>query len=160
MNKKEQMRFQANRQLVHCTFVFLGCFILDCLKARNLHYRNPQERENKLREILADYFGNPERDGRLQCILNKAYGNILYHLKQEFPFLNRQQILIFSYYAAGLPVPLMTYLSGLSCDKAVSVLKTQMKKQLECHSSERKEEYLMLLQREKLPNWVRNAIFA
>jgi len=34
-----------------------------------------------------------------------------------------------------------------------------MKKDLLVKASPRREEYLLLLEREKLPNWVRNAMF-
>ena len=59
----------------------------------------------------------------------------------------------------GLPVPLMNLLAGISSDKSVSVMKTQMKKQIKVKASPRREEYLILLEREKLPNWVRSALF-
>jgi hypothetical protein len=53
----------------------------------------------------------------------------------------------------------MNLLAGISSDKSVSVMKTQMKKQIKVKASPRREEYLILLEREKLPNWVRNALF-
>jgi len=159
MNQKEMKRFHANRQTVHCAYVYLACFILDLQKALNQHYANQDELNEKMMSVLAQYFGNEEKDGQLQDDLNKAHDNILHRLKQDFPHFSRQQVLVFSYYAVGLPVPLMNLLAGLSYEKSVSVLKTQMKKEILCKASPRREEYLLLLEREKLPNWVRNAMF-
>ena len=155
------IRFHRNRQLVHCTYVYLACFILDFLKALDQHYENPAEDlQRKLREVMGDYFGNEERDGRLQNSLNKAHKDILHHLRKDFPGLTRKQVLIFSYYAVGLPVPVMHILSGISSPNAVSVMRTQLFKRIQAKDCPRQEEYLLLLEREKLPNWVRNAIFA
>lgn len=159
MNQKEMKRFHANRQTVHCAYVYLACFILDLQKALNQHYSNQDELNEKMMSVLAQYFGNEEKDGQLQQDLNKAHGDILQHLKRDFPYFTRQQILVFSYYAVGLPVPLMNLLAGISSDKSVSVMKTQMKKQIKVKASPRREEYLILLEREKLPNWVRSALF-
>ena len=159
MNQKELKRFHTKRQTVHCAYVYLSCFILDLLKAMNQHYTHQDELKQKILAILARYFGSLEQDGQLQDDLNKAYDNILHQLKQDFPHFSRQQVLVFSYYAVGLPVPLMNLLAGLSYEKSVSVLKTQMKKEILCKASPRREEYLLLLEREKLANWVRNAMF-
>lgn len=159
MNQKELKRFHAKRQTVHCAYVYLACFILDLLKAMNQHYTNEEELKQKILGILARYFGNLEEDGQLQDDLNKAHDNILHRLKQDFPHFSRQQVLVFSYYAVGVPVPLMNLLAGISFDKSVSVMKTLMKKEILTKASPRREEYLLLLEREKLPNWVRNAIF-
>ena len=126
----------------------------------NQRYTGQDELQSKIMAILAKYFGSLEQDGQLQNDLNKAHVNILHQLKQDFPHFSRQQVLVFSYYAVGLPVPLMNLLAGISWDKSVSVLKTQMKKEILCKASPRREEYLLLLEREKLPNWVRSAIFA
>ena len=161
MTKREMIRFHRNRQLVHCTYVYLACFILDFLKALDQHYENPAEDlQRKLREVMGDYFGNEERDGRLQNSLNKAHKDILHQLRKDFPGLTRKQVLIFSYYAVGLPVPVMHILSGISSPNAVSVMRTQLFKRIQAKDCPRQEEYLLLLEREKLPNWVRNAIFA
>ena len=161
MTKREMIRFHRNRQLVHCTYVYLACFILDILRALSQHYENPTEDlQRKLHEVMADYFGNDERDGRLQNSLNKAYNNVLHQLKKDFPSLTRKHVPIFSYYAVGLPVPVMHILGGISSQNSVCVMKTQMTKRIQAKSCSRQEEYLMLMKREKLPNWVRNAIFA
>ncbi len=161
MNQKETKRFHRNRQLVHCTYVYLACFLLDIMKAVSQHYEKPvEDLQRKLREIMADYFGNEERDGRLQNSLNKAHGDILHQLKKDFPGITRKQVLIFSYYAVGLPVPVMHILADISSQNAVSVMKTMLLKRILAKDCPRQEEYLMLLKREKLPNWVRNAIFA
>lgn len=160
MNQKELKRFHANRQTVHCAYVYLACFILDLLKAMNQRYTGQDELQSKIMAILAKYFGSLEQDGQLQDDLNKAHGNILRQLSRDFPHFSRQQVLVFSYYAVGVPVPVMNLLAGISSDKSVSVLKTQMKKEILCKASPRREEYLLLLEREKLPNWVRSAIFA
>ena len=160
MNQKEMMRFHANRQTVHCAYVYPACLVLDLQKAMQQHYASEGELQQKVMSILAGYFGSVEKDGQLQEDLNKAHRNILKDLKQDFPHFTRQQILIFSYYAVGLPVPLMNTLSGISADVSVSVMKTQMKKEFLTKASPRREEYLLLLEREKLPNWVRSAIFA
>lgn len=159
MNQKEMKRFHANRQTVHCAYVYLACFILDCIQARNQHFRTPEELDRKYLEILGKYFGNPEKDGQLQDDLNKAYHGILKQFRKDFPHYDRSTVLVFSYYAAGIPIPLIHVLAGLSFDKAASVTKTQMKKEINARASERKDEYLMLLEREKLPNWVRSALF-
>lgn len=154
-------RFHQNRQLIHSTYVYLACFVLDCQNARrNLRFEKPEDLDTKFRDILADYFGNLERDGKLQDDLNKAYGGILHALKEEFPDLSRRELLVFGYYAAGVPVPLIHALADLSNHQAASVTKTQLKRRIRRSASLRREEYLLLLDREKLPNWVRNAIFA
>ena len=152
-------RFHANRQTVHCAYVYLACFILDLQKALNQHYANQDELNEKMMSVLAQYFGNEEKDGQLQDDLNKAHDNILRQLSRDFPHFSRQQVLVFSYYAVGLPVPLMNLLARIASDKSVSVMKTMMKKELLVKASPRREEYLLLLEREKLPNWVRNAMF-
>ena len=161
MNKKESLRFHRNRQLVHSAYVYLACFILDCRTARNnMRYGKEEDLHKKYLEILAQFFGSLERDGQLQDDLNKSHDNILHQLKVDFPQFSRQEVLVFSYYAVGLPVPLIHELAGLSFDKMTSMTKTQMKKRIKVKACPRREEYLMLLEREKLPNWVRNALFA
>lgn len=161
MNKKDMERFHQNRQLIHSTYVYLACFALECQNARNnMRYAKPEDLDGKYRDILADYFGNLERDGQLQEDLNKAYDNILHALKEEFPNLSRREQLVFSYYAVGLPVPLIHALADLSNHQSASVTKTQLKRRIKASASLRREEYLLMLEREKLPNWVRNAIFA
>ena len=155
------LRFHQNRQMVHCAYVYLACFILDWQTAKtHQRYYQEDDLDKKYWDILAQYFGNKDGDGQLQSDLNKSHNGILVQLKKDFPHLSREEILIFSYYATGLPVPLMQILAGISFDKSVSIMKTQLKRQILTKASPRREEYLLLLEREKLPNWVRNAIFA
>lgn len=159
MNQKELMRFHRNRQAMHDAYVYLGCFAMDCVNAVfNQRYRSEEELGMKIMEILAKYFGNREQDGQLQNDLNEAHQNILRQLQQDFPHFDRAEILVFSYYAVGLPVSLICVLAGLSCKAAVSITKTQMKNQILTRASARREEYLRLLtEREKrdgVNNWL------
>ncbi len=99
-----------------------------------------------LRNKLGDY----TKTGILQTEINRLLDNVLVELRRDFPYFTRQQRLIFSLSAAGVPDRLIAMMARVKSQKMVWVIKNQMTKIIMNSSAKRKGEYLLLLDCQQL----------
>ena len=128
-------------------YFYLGRYLEDVQAVRSQHFTGPEERDQRLNEVVTAYFGSLEEDGYLQEDLNRYYHGVLKDLKRDFPRFTRRKILLFSYTAARIPLSLISQWADISDPGAVSVMKSKMKTAITCHACTRREEYLELLSR-------------
>lgn len=138
-----QIRFAQKKRMNQET-VTLAIFAARWFEAEDLQYMDSFRRQKcleKLRELL----GGPEKPGLLQEKMNQVMDGVLDRLKADFPKLRHQELLIFTYAAAGLTNDLSARLAGLSSARAVSVLKCRLRERIRLSGSPYTEEYLVLL---------------
>ena len=140
---KAQLRFYQKKRMNQET-VTLAIFAARWFQAEDLQYID-SFRQQKCLEKLRELMGGPEKPGLLQKKMNREMDGILDRLKADFPDLRHQEQLIFTYAAAGLTNDLSARLAGLSCARAVSVLKTRLREKIMLSDSPYIDEYLTLL---------------
>lgn len=121
---------------------------------------NEAIRQKRTRELTQTLLGGEDGWGLLQARIEHDMDGILSRLKKDFPRMSTRDILIFSYTMAGLSNSLICHLTGLSCNNAVSVVKSRMRFQIKSSRSPYKFEYLAMLTPKRLPILQRIAIFA
>lgn len=140
---KAQLRFYQKKRMNQET-VNLAIFAACWFQTEDLQYID-RFRQQKCLEKLRELLGGPERPGLLQKKMNREMDGVLDRLKADFPNLRYLEQLIFSHAAAGLTNDLSARLAGLSCARAVSVLKTRLREKILLSNSPYTEEYLVLL---------------
>ena len=138
-----QLRF-CQKKRMNQEIVTLAVFAARWLQTEDLHYIDSFRRQkclDKLRELL----GGPNHPGLLQKKMNREMDGVLDRLKADFPSLRHLEQLIFSHAAAGLTNDLSARLAGLSCARAVSVMKSRLRERILLSDSPYAEEYLALL---------------
>ena len=99
-----------------------------------------------LKNKLGDFY----RSGLLQTEINRMFDNVLIDLRRDFPYFTRQQRLIFSMTAAGIPDRLIALMAHVKSQKMVWVITNQMAEIITNSSSQRRNEYLLLLGAQQL----------
>ena len=138
-----QLRF-CQKKRMNREIVTLAVFAARWFLTEDMHYTDSFRRQKcleKLRELL----GGPDRPGLLQKKMNREMDGILDRLKADIPELRYLEQLIFSHAAVGLTNDLSARLAGLSCARAVSVLKSRLRERILRSGSPYTEEYLVLL---------------
>ena len=104
-----------------------------------------ETRQRRMGELIHKLLGGPDGPGDLQKKMDRTMDGILQRLQEDFPQLGWQEILMFSYAAAGFSSELSYHLAGLSCSNAASVARSRLKRTIQYSHSPHKQEYLSLL---------------
>ena len=134
----------AQRRQIHQELACLAVFVSE-LKYQEETGMGLETRERRSQELLCRMLGSMEGPGELQRRLNSSMNNILVRLTEDYPKLSWQEVLVFSYTVAGLPNELIRHMAQLSCNNAVSVMKSRLRSMITYSRSQNKEEYLSLL---------------
>ena len=145
MNTEEKKRVLRIRRELFGEFCYLGVFVAELYYQKGLHHLSAEMREARARKFVQVLLGGPDGLGVLQYVLEARTGGILRSLKEDFPVLSGRALLVFSYTAAGLPNRLVRHLADVSCENAVSVIRTRLRNRIESSHAARKAEYLELL---------------
>lgn len=90
-------------------------------------------------------FGSHSRKGRLHRELDEEMDGILKSLREDYPYMTKEDISIITYSAAGFPDYLIARFSNLSSHKRVSVRRVQLTQILKNSDRGRREIYLAML---------------
>ena len=135
---------QALQQLSEEMF-FLSCFLSDWIGQENLHHLDERQRRERSRDLCQRLLGGPDREGLLQLKMDGTMNHILCRLKSELPRITHEQVLVFSYTAAGFPNRLSAFLAGLPSENAVSVIRNRLRRQILLSHAPGKADYLEVL---------------
>ena len=132
------------KQRINEEVVLLCIFAAEWFLTEELHFTDEYRREKCL-EKLRDILGGADRRGYLQERMNQEMDGILDRISVDFSNIKPIEVLIFSHGIAGLTNDLSARLAGLSCARAVSVIKSRLRERLLQSRSPRAQEYLALL---------------
>jgi len=145
MKKDEKTRIQRARGDLYAKFRYLGAYLAEQYFQKNLHHLSPEMLEERNRRITELILGGPDGFGILQYVLDAETNGLLSALSEDFPYLKKKVLLIFSYSAAGFSNELSAHLTGLSGQNAVAVIKCRLRDVIQTHASPRREAYLAML---------------
>ena len=122
----------------------LAYFLTELYRIEDMQYME-KERDRKLDSLIQNLLGGPDGLGWLQAVQNKTMDGILDRLRGDMPDIRREELLIFSYSAAGFNNTLSCHLAGLSCENAVSTMRSRLRNRIILLKTPYKAEYLALL---------------
>ena len=134
----------AQRRRLNEEMVNLSVFLARWFLAEELHYTD-EYRRARCMETVRQILGGPEGPGLLQQRINEEMDGILDRLQADFPSLQPEEILVYSYSMAGFTNNLSARLAGLRRDNAVSVIRNRLRTRICRSGSPHMEEYLTLL---------------
>lgn len=150
MKETPKMGRSTRRKLqsvfMHHELVTLAVFANQWMEAEEMHYTDTYRRKRCM-ETLHKFLGSKEGPGLLQEKMEHHMHGILSRLRQDFPTLSTQSILVFSYSAAGFTNDFIARLLNLRCPADASRLKTRLRDRIQESDSPYKKEYLALLPR-------------
>ena len=135
---------KLQRVALHREMAGLAYFITELYRIEDRQYKE-NERNRQLDKLIQNLLGGPDGLGWLQAVQNKTMDGILDRLREDMPDIRREELLIFSYSAAGFNNTLSYHLAGLSCENAVSTLRTRLRDRIILLKTPYKAEYLALL---------------
>ncbi len=145
MRKDEEKRLFEIREDLHDQLLFLNIWLTEWINVKDLHYQNVENREEKMTELLRIILGGPQGTGLLQNLVDAKTGGLITSLKEDFPTIRIEELLVFSYSAVGFNNDITFRLIGVSCKNSVSVIRTRLRQRIIWKHPPRKDEYLALL---------------
>lgn len=134
----------AQRRRLNEEMVNLSVFLARWFQAEELHYTD-EYRRARCMETVRQILGGPDGPGLLQQRINEEMDGILDRLQADFPKLQTEELLVYSYSMAGFTNNLSARLAGLRRDNAVSVIRNRLRTRIRLSGSPYMEEYLTLL---------------
>lgn len=129
---------------MHREILNLSFFLSELILIEEMQYTET-ERKKKLNQLIQRTLGGPDGPGMLQQMQNAKMDRILDRLREDMPDIKREELLVFSYTIAGFNNTLSYHLAGLSCENAVSTMRTRLRSRIILLKTPYKAEYLALL---------------
>ena len=145
MKKDETKKLFETKKELHDQLLFLNVWLTEWIYVKDLHYENVESREKRMNELLRLILGGPDGTGLLQDLVDAKTGGLITSLREDFPTIRMEELLVFSYSAVGFNNDITFRLIGVSCKNSVSVIRTRLRYKIIRRHSKRKDEYLALL---------------
>ncbi len=145
MKKDDTTKLFETRKEMHDQLLFLSVWLTEWVYLKDLHYQDMYAREDRMNHLLRIILGGAKGTGLLQDFVDAKTGGLITALREDFPTIRMEEILVFSYTAVGFNNDITFRLMGLSCKNSVSVIRTRLRHKIIRKHSERMKEYLSLL---------------
>ena len=146
MNNAQTKQMLENLHRFRSRYYFAGLILTILLKDIDSGVLViPKNLMNIYSALCVRRFGSYRSTGHLQRELDKQMDGILGALKNDFPYLIKEDIAIFCYSAAGFPDYLTAKFSNLSSGKRVSARRSQLIQLLKNTDRDKREIYLAML---------------